>query len=178
MQGRYQSLPTPIHMKFATITAPLGVALAFILIRPALPAQDQPATIQAAAPAAAGISPDVPQTLGKLKQWRGQYGDEKVHTQIFTTAQEWSKLWQHLGLAQRDALDEKTQVAVCIFIGEKSTAGFKPYIISAVVRDGKMVVSYSIGQPALNEMVAQEITHPWVAAIIPKTDLPIVFKEI
>ncbi len=41
-----------------------------------------------------------------------------------------------------------------------------------------MVVSYSTGRPAQNQMVAREISHPWVAAIIPKSALPVVFQEI
>lgn len=165
-------------MKTVTITAPvvIGIALAFALSAPV--ARAQTTIIDASAPVNSSISPDVPQTTGQIQQWRGQHGDEKAHTEVFNTQEAWAKLWKHLGFAPREPLNEKTQMAVCIYIGERSTAGFRPYIISAVERDGKMVVSYSTGAPAPQQMVAEEITHPWVAAIIPKSTLPIVFKEI
>lgn len=166
-------------MKLVSITTCAFAVAAFAIIAPApLRAQDQSTTIQASAASRSSLSPDLAQSHVDIKQWRGQYGDEKAHTEVFATSEAWEGFWKHLDMASHDQLDEKTQMGVCIYIGERSTLGFKPYIVSAVERDGKMVVSYSTGQPAPRQMVAREVSHPWVAAIIPKSSLPIVFKEI
>lgn len=167
-------------MKTPAITLPAFAiaAFAFACVPGPLRAQDGTTTIQASAAAHSSLSPDVVQSHVDIKQWRGQYGDEKAHTEVFTTAEAWEGFWKHLNLPPHDTLDEKTQMAVCIYIGERITLGFKPYIISAVAREGKMVVSYSTGHPAAHQMVTREISHPWVAAIIPKSALPIVFQEM
>ncbi|HWB59847.1 MAG TPA: protease complex subunit PrcB family protein [Chthoniobacteraceae bacterium] len=158
--------------------------MAMLLLAFAFPvisrAQDQKINASAPPPSTiAGFSPDVQQrAVAEMKQWRGLYGDDKAHTDIVTTAADWAKFWQRLGLGAHEPLNEKNEVAVCIFVGECPTAGYKPQIISAVEREGNLVVSWSRGKPGANAMVAQEVTHPWVAAVLPKTALHIVFKEI
>ena len=162
MDGRYQSLPTH-HMKSPAIT--LALAAAFLLTLPGLSAQAQ--------------APSAPPALAQIQQWRGLYGDEKAHTEVYTTDQQWTQMWKRVHTQPPLKLDgDKTGMAVCIFLGARPNTGFKPYIISAIEKDGKIVVSYSSGQPMATDYVAQEVTHPWVAAVIPKTSLPVVFKEI
>jgi hypothetical protein len=158
-------------MKLAAITA----ASVFTLI-PCLFAQEQ-TIVQASAPSRA-MTADVPQTPVQIQQWRGGYGDPKKHTEVVTTAGDWLKLWTRLNMQAPQALDEKRQMGVCIYIGQQPSSGFKPYIVSALERDGKMVVSYSTGHPMPGEEVTPAITQPWVAALIPKSALPVVFKEI
>jgi hypothetical protein len=156
-----------LNMKSATITITLTAAFTLAL-----------AGLSAQAQTAAGTS--APQTsLSQISQWRGQYGgEEKSHTRVFPTQKSWADLWAQMGQQPPAPLDEKTQMAIFISVGERSTGGFKPYVISALEHDGKMVVSWSSGQPILTDVVVQELTRPWVAALIPKSSLPVVFKEI
>jgi hypothetical protein len=161
-------------MKSLTITSPLIIAATLLALAP-LRAQDQ-SIINAAATSAL---PQAAPARVQIQQWRGQYGGAaKNHTDVFTTQKAWVEFWKPLGQKPPGAIDEKTEMAVFISVGERATGGFKPYIVSAVEQNGKMVVSYSSGQPILTDIVMQEVTHPWVAAVIPKSALPVVFKEM
>lgn len=131
-------------------------------------AADLPPTgTAAAAPAAA-----------ELPQWRGQNeGDSEFSTRTIKTQESWSRFWNKLNRPLPQALDEARAMAVFIAIGERPTGGFKPRVVSATVRDEKLVVVYTDGKPSPDTFVTQVITHPWVIAIVPKTSLPVVTQE-
>lgn len=76
------------------------------------------------------------------------------------------------------ALNEDAGMAVYIAIGECPTGSYTPKVISTVAEDGKLVVTYTRGKPSEDTIVQQVVTYPWVVAIIPKSTLPVVFKEI
>lgn len=111
-------------------------------------------------------------------QWRGQYeGGAEFSTRLIRTQQAWAGLLSGLNKAAPHKLDESHEMAVFIAIGERSTGGFKPAVLSAKVIDGTMVVEYTDGKPAPDMFVTQVISHPWIAAIIPATSLPVVMKK-
>jgi len=129
------------------------------------------------APRVLPVMPQAPE-VKPLPQWHGQYeGDAAFASKIIRTKQAWTGFWNSLNKPVPQILDEAKEMAVFIAIGERPTGGYKPAVISAKVIDNKMIVEYTDGKPSPDMFVTQVISHPWMVAIIPATQLPLVFKK-
>jgi hypothetical protein len=71
-------------------------------------------------PAAA---PEAP--AGNIPQWRGQYGGfPDFSTTVLRTAAAWDSFWKRMDKAAPQGLDEKKEMAVVVYIGERPTGGY------------------------------------------------------
>lgn len=74
-------------------------------------------------------------------------------------------------------MDEAREMAVFISVGKRPTGGFRPEVLSAVVDDGQLLVTYTDGEPARDRYVTQAVTQPWVVVLLPVSSLHVVFRE-
>ena len=167
--GLSTPMPTPVRMpSIAPSLTPSIVAPSAAPVPQAVPAA---VTALEATPAAA--------TAPALLQWRGQYeGGTEFFAQIITTQERWSRIWGMVNKAEPQKLDADREMAVFIEIGKRSTGGYRAAVLSATVVDGKLVVEYTDGKPSPDAYVTQAITQPWVIAIVPKSSLPVVYKNV
>lgn len=143
--------------------------LLVFLIMPLLPAcRSQPT-------APDSKSPDVPSPIA---QWSGQHsGRETAATEVLRSAEEWTAFWPKVGDDRPRALDVSREMAVAIYLGQKRTGGFSAEVLRTQVQEGKLIVEYRETAPEPGMMVTQELTEPWVVAIVPRSDLPVVFRN-
>ncbi len=114
----------------------------------------------------------------EFPQWRGQYeGEAQFSTQLIKSQDRWSSFWERMRRPAPQALDEAHEMAIFIAVGERLTGGFKPQVVSAAERDGKLVIVYTDGPPSPETFVTQVLTHPWVIAIVPKSALQVEAKK-
>jgi hypothetical protein len=66
---------------------------------------------------------------------------------------------------------------VAIQLGGRRTGGFSVEVLRTQVQEGKLIVEYRETAPEPGMMVTQELTEPWIVAIIPRSDLPVVFRN-
>ncbi|MCB1279548.1 protease complex subunit PrcB family protein [Prosthecobacter sp.] len=114
----------------------------------------------------------------EFPQWHGQYeGDGQFSTELIKTQVGWAGFWERMRRPAPQVLDETKQMAIYIGVGERRTGGFVPKVINATEQDGKLVIVYTEGAPSPESFVTQVITHPWVIAIVPKSELKVEVKK-
>ncbi len=85
---------------------------------------------------------------------------------------------EKLGLAPLPVIDFNANIVVAILSGEKTTAGYATLITGARVEDEKMIITYRVRAPQPGDITAQVITRPYAAAVIKRTEMPIVFRDV
>lgn len=113
-----------------------------------------------------------------IPQWRGQYGGfPDFSTTVLRTAAAWGSFWQRMNKEVPQALDDAKEVAVVVYIGERPTGGYIVRILDYAVSGDEYVVTWQEVPPAPDSFTTQALTTPWVAAVLPRTDRKIVFKQ-
>ncbi|HTX66057.1 MAG TPA: protease complex subunit PrcB family protein [Opitutaceae bacterium] len=126
---------------------------------------------------AALIAAAADSTPPALPQWHGQYGGSPtLTTEVLRTTEQWGAFWKQVDKDAPRPLDPLKEMAVVIFIGQKPTGGFVPSVLSAGVEKESFVVVYDEGAPGPDKFVTQALTTPWVVAIVPLSDRPVVFQ--
>lgn len=111
----------------------------------------------------------------KIVQWSGQQkGAPVAGFHVLRYPAEWTHFWQQVEQPPPRSLDLAREMAVVIFLGSKSTAGYSAEVRWIEERNGKLIVNYQEQSPAPGAMVAQVLTSPWVIAIVARSDLPVV----
>jgi hypothetical protein len=128
---------------------------------------------QTAAPPQAGAASD----QKEIPQWRGQYGGyPEFTTRVLRGTEAWEGFWTQVRRDLPRRLDPATEMAVAVFIGERRTGGYLVQIISAGVEKDGFVVVYEEQAPGPDKFVTQAFTTPWVVAVVPLSDRPVVFQ--
>jgi hypothetical protein len=98
---------------------------------------------------------------------------------IARTAQEWTALWRaHAGERPAPKVDLAKQLVAAVFLGSRSTAGYKAEITGVKVEGTTMTIEWREGRPATDSILAQVITSPAHLVAIPRFDGEIVFKKV
>lgn len=128
---------------------------------------------QPAAPPAAAAAPD----QKEIPQWRGQYGgSQEFTTRVLRGNEAWASFWRQVNQDMPRPLDPATEMAVAVFIGQRSTGGYVVQVLSAGVDKDNFVVVYEERAPGPDQFVTQALTTPWVVAVVPLSDRPVVFQ--
>lgn len=95
------------------------------------------------------------------------------------TPQEWTALWRaHAGEQPAPKVDFGKQFVAAVFLGSRSTAGYKAEITGTTVVGKTMTIEWREGRPAADSILAQVITSPAHLVTIPRFDGEIVFKKV
>ena len=88
-------------------------------------------------------------------------GVEEARQVVVRTAEAWKALWnEHAPGQPMPAVDFTRSMVVGVFLGSRSTAGYR-VTITGIERDGSSaVVSYREERPGAGDMLAQVITFP------------------
>ncbi len=114
-----------------------------------------------------------------LAQWSGQHGGgEGPSTRLLRQSGDWSAFWQQVARDRPRELETAHEMAVVIEIGGRRTGGFRAEITGVRAEEGKLVIDYREHVPAPGMMVMQVLTAPWVAAVLTRSDLPVVFRRV
>ena len=123
--------------------------------------------VQAApkAPAkAAAVKAEKPQE--KVMEWKSQHGGPRTPShQLISDVKGWEALWRGLGKAA-PALDFKTHSAVVVFLGERPTGGWSANFREPKIKDGDVMLVYTIDAP--KGFVTQAFTAPYLVRAFPK----------
>jgi hypothetical protein len=112
----------------------------------------------------------------EIAQWSGQQGGgETPKTRVLRTAEQWDGFWQQVEGDRPRPLDVSREMAVVIELGLKHTGGYSAEILAVRVQNDQLVVEYRERSPEPGEMVTQALTSPWVIAVVPRTDQPVIF---
>ena len=90
-----------------------------------------------------------------------QSGVEEARQVVARTPEEWNALWkEHAPHQPMPAVDLTKSMVVGVFLGSRSTAGYR-VTITGIERDGAIVVvTYREEQPDARAILAQVITFP------------------
>lgn len=114
-----------------------------------------------------------------LRQWRGDQSGIADHAVVVARSEsEWRQLWQRTGMNAPTRLDEGRQMAVGVFLGQRSLAPQTVRIVSVAPRDGRLVVVYE-ETPLRSASAATHsaVLRPWLIALIDRGDLPAVIEQ-
>lgn len=113
-----------------------------------------------------------------VTQWQGAAGGrDEAATLVIKDHHAWIDLWAELRREPPQPTLDKSQMAVAIFSGTKSTGGHAVSVRSAHVESGRFLVEYLETGPGRGQIATQVLTHPWVIAILPASTLPVEFKK-
>ena len=76
------------------------------------------------------------------------------------------------------SVDFDNETVVVIALGEQPTAGYWVTFISASQHGSTLYVQGTANQPGPDQVVAQVMTYPYAAAVIPKIDATVLIPEI
>lgn len=102
--------------------------------------------------------------------WRGTRCGVKVATSLVISSQEdWEKLWKKIpSESPPPAIDFEKNSVVAVFSGEKPTAGYSVEIKKVKETAQGLQIIFQEKKPAKDRMVAQVLTQPYAAQIIPR----------
>ena len=116
---------------------------------------------------------------GIIGKWSGPHGGGPTYAvRTLQTAEAWDAFWKQVEREKPRSLNLAREMAVAIVLGERRTGGFSVDIATARAEDGKLVIQYQEKTPAPDMMVTQMLTAPWVVAVVPRSDLPVVAQKI
>jgi len=98
---------------------------------------------------------------------------------VVRTAAEWKTLWRrHSPDRDQPRVDFEREMAVGVFFGSQSTAGFGVEIVSALVEEGVLVVRARETRPQVDRIVAQVITSPYHLVAVPRHSGDVRFESV
>jgi len=98
---------------------------------------------------------------------------------VVRTAAEWKTLWRrHSPDRDQPRVDFEREMAVGVFLGSQSTAGFGVEIVSALVEQGVLVVRARETRPQVDRIVAQVITSPYHLVAVPRHSGDVRFESV
>jgi hypothetical protein len=88
---------------------------------------------------------------------------------------EWRELWSEhtstmLPRPEAPTIDWQKQMVVCIALGQRPTAGYGIEIDRVEHEGRRLIVEAHERKPAPDAVVPQVITHPYVIAVMPRSD--------
>lgn len=90
-----------------------------------------------------------------------QSGVEEARQVVVRTAEEWKALWKEHGASQpMPAVDFTKSMVIGVFLGSRSTAGYKVTITGVESAGGGVTVTYREDRPSPRDILAQVITFP------------------
>ncbi len=115
-----------------------------------------------------------------LDQYLGQQSRTAApDTAVLTEVTGWKNFCaDKLGMQTVPVVDFTKNYVVSVMVGDKPTAGYSVQITEAAVEDEKLIITYRLRAPMYGDIVAQVITRPYAAAVIQKTEMPIVFRSV
>lgn len=114
-----------------------------------------------------------------LQIWQGDQASLLKQTNLTVRSQEeWAKLWANTEKKAVVQPLKKGQMAVAVFTGSKSTFGHRVTIADIAEKPGQIEVMYQVMDPEQTRVSAVNFqSSPWVIAIVPYSEKPVVFKE-
>ncbi len=97
---------------------------------------------------------------------------------VARTQKEWDALWRlHAGDKPAPKVDFAARTVVAVFLGSRSTAGYRVAVTGAAAEGGTLVVEWREERPNPRDILAQVMTSPAHLATVPKFDGEIVFRK-
>ncbi|MBI4055241.1 MAG: protease complex subunit PrcB family protein [Elusimicrobia bacterium] len=113
-----------------------------------------------------------------VMEWRRTVCQQKEPAEFVARDESsWRKLW---GLVSSEALPEvnfSKQMAVGIFLGIRNTGGYSVEITGVREEGGRLVVLYKEKKPSPEAFVTQALTAPCHLQVVPRSELPLVFRK-
>jgi protease stability complex PrcB-like protein len=98
---------------------------------------------------------------------------------VVRTAAEWDALWrQHSPDRDQPRVDFSREMAVGVFLGSRTTAGFDVAIVGAEMEGGSLVVRFRETRPPTGSVTAQVITSPYHLAAVPRQSGTVKFEKV
>jgi hypothetical protein len=114
---------------------------------------------------------------GLLGTWAGQHGAGTTPgTRVIRTEDEWLEFLGMVGNAPPRPFDPRRETVVVVSLGERRTGGYRVEVLRTQIESRQLVLECRETRPAPGMMVTQEITSPWVAAFVSRTNLPVVVR--
>ncbi len=116
---------------------------------------------------------------GETQEWSGAHSPRAAFSVVVARNDtEWRQLWTDLSQPSPVALDTANQMAIAVFLGLRRTGGFAVEI--AAVEDGPVFYRIDVSEkkPAPDAMVPQVLTTPYVIRIVPRSDRPVMFRQV
>lgn len=122
-------------------------------------------------------TPEPPRSV--IAKWSGPHGGGTTYAvRTLQTTEAWDSFWKQVEREMPRPLNPAREMAVAIFLGERRTGGFSVDIIATRAQAGKLIVQFQEKTPAPDMMVTQALTAPWVVAVVPRSDFPVVAEKI
>ncbi|MFI5347494.1 MAG: protease complex subunit PrcB family protein [Elusimicrobiota bacterium] len=119
----------------------------------------------ATAAPAMGRKPPVEKKM-TIQEWKGQQGGPALHGhQVASDDYAWKGDWKELG-QDPPPLDFARFVAVFVYVGHRTTGGYKVVFDEPVAQGDDLLIRYRIPKP--EGMVTQALTDPWHVRAFPR----------
>ncbi len=116
------------------------------------------------------------------KRWQGEFGGGRSETaEVIRTQDQWQQLWQRLDRKPPSQLQVGQQIAVFVGSGEKPTPSYRLRLVSASLRDDRlMIVWEELSADPANasaRVSTQVVSQPWMVVLINRADLAPVIEQ-
>lgn len=118
------------------------------------------------------------------QRWQGQYGGGRIESaEVVRTQDQWQQLWQRLDRKPPGELQTGRQIAVFVGGGEHLQAGYRMRLVSASLRDDRLMIVWQAEPPEAmdvsNRVSAHVVTQPWMVVLIDRADLyPVIEQRV
>jgi hypothetical protein len=116
------------------------------------------------------------------KRWQGEFGGGRIESaEVIRTQDQWQQLWHRLDRKPPGDLEAGRQIAVFIGSGEKPSASYRLRLVSASLRDDRVMIVWEEASSdmanASAHVAAQAVSQPWIVVLINRADLAPVIEQ-
>jgi hypothetical protein len=104
-------------------------------------------------------------------------GSADLETTVARNQQRWASLWHRINGEPPRALEVAAEMGVMVQLGERPTGGYQVRLLRSYAENGSCVIEFTEVAPAPDRYVTQALTQPWVIAVVPASELPVVFRK-
>jgi PrcB C-terminal len=118
---------------------------------------------------------------GMLREWGGTYSGVTERSQrVVRTQAEWEKLWAQVHAnevppAAAPKIDWSREMVLAVFMGERSTGGYRVAIRGVKTGEKEIVVEVEETAPPPDAITVQSLTQPYHLVVVKRSDLPVRF---
>jgi hypothetical protein len=114
-----------------------------------------------------------------LGTWSGQQGAGTTPgTRVIRTEDDWLEFLGMVGNTPTRVFNPRRETVFVVMLGERRSGGYSVEVLRAWTENRQLVLECRESRPAPGTMTTQEITYPWTAVFVPRTNLPVTVRYV
>ncbi len=118
------------------------------------------------------------------REWKGHNcGYTEPSRLVIKTGDQWREIWKKVNALklprpELPKIDFEKEMVVAIFMGERSSGGYKIEIINIIKTEKQIVIEVEEEEPPPESLRTMALTQPYHIVVIKRYPLPVVFSKL